>query len=320
MKAVVCTKYGSPGVLQVKEVPKPEPGDDEVLIKVHATSAHVGDARIRRADPFLVRFVFGLFRARRNLIPGLEIAGVVESTGRNVTSFKTGDPVFALTGFNLGGYGEYCCLPEKVKRGEVERKGLVIPKPANLSFGEAAVIPAGGLTALKNLQKANISNGQRLLINGASGSLGTYAVQLARYFGAEVTAVCSGRNVELVKSLGADYVIDYTKEDFTKTGNTYDIVYDAVMKSNVSRCRNILNRGGIFLNNNRLPKITEADLLLLKELAESGAVKPVVDRIYPIDEVVEAHRYVDTGRKRGNVILINHCHSIEKELQRLSIR
>jgi len=301
MKAVICTKYGPPEVLQIEEVEKPKPRDNEVLIKIYATTAHIGDTRIRRVDPFLVRLMFGLFRPKKNLILGLEISGIIESVGKNVKTLKKGDKVFALTGFGLGGYAEYRCLPEKVKEGSQERKGLVALKPENLTYEEAATIPAGGLTALKNLQKANIGKGQKILINGASGSLGTYAIQLAKYYGAEVTAVCSAKNFELVKSIGADKVIDYTKEDFTKKQDKYDIVYDAVMKSKASKCRKILKSNGVFLNNYRLPKTKEEDLLFLKDLIEKNKLKPVMDRMYSIEEIVEAHRYVDKGHKKGNV-------------------
>jgi len=303
MKAVICTKYGAPEVLQIKEVEKPEPKDNEVLIKIYATTAHIGDTRIRRVDPFLVRLMFGLFKPKQNLILGLEISGVIESIGKNVTSFRKDDQVFALTGFGLGGYAEYRCLPEKVKRGTQERKGLVALKPMNLSYEEAATIPAGGLTALKNMQKANIKKGQKILIYGASGSLGTYAIQLAKYYGAEVTAVCSAKNFELVKSIGADKVIDYTEEDFTLKDDKYDAVYDAVMKLKFTRCKNILKKNGMFLNNNNLPMIVEEDLSFLKDLIEKNQLKPIVDRIYSLDEIVEAHRYVDKGHKKGNVAI-----------------
>ncbi|OHD15336.1 MAG: NADPH:quinone reductase [Spirochaetes bacterium GWD1_27_9] len=301
MKAVICTNYGVPEVLKIKEVEKPKPRNNEILIKIIATSAHIGDTRIRRVDPFLVRLVFGLFKPKNNLILGLEVSGVIESVGKDVTLFMKGDEVFAFTGFNLGGYAEYICLPERVKYGERERKGLVAIKPKNLSYEEASVIPAGALTALKNLQKVNIKDGQKILINGASGSLGTYAIQLAKYFGAEVTAVCSAKNFEMVKSIGADKVIDYEEEDFTKIGTKYDIVYDAVMKSKHSQCKKILTPSGVFLNNNNIPKIKEEDLFFLKDLVEQNKLKPIIDKIYSLDEIVEAHRYVDTGHKRGNV-------------------
>ena len=303
MKAVICTKYGSPEVLRIKEVAKPVPRDNEVLIKVYATTTHIGDTRIRRADPFLARLVFGLFNPKKNLILGMEASGEIESAGKDVSSFKKGDKVFAWTGFGLGAYAEYICLPEKSKAGTLGKRGLVILKPENLSHQEAAAIPAGGITALKNLQKANIREGQKILINGASGSLGTFAIQLAKYYGAEVTAVCSSENFDLVKSIGADRVIDYKKEDFTKTNEKYDIVYDAVVKSKQANCKGILRENGIYLNNSRLPEIKEDDLLLLKSLVENNKLKPIVDKIYSIDEIVEAHRYVDKGHKKGNVII-----------------
>ena len=303
MKAVIVTKYGSPEVLQIKELEKPTPKENEVLIKIHATTAHAGDSRVRRSDPFLVvRILYGLFKPRKNLIPGIEISGVVEAVGEKVTLFKPKDIVHGLTGLGLKGYAEYCCLPEKVKDGAQERKGYITIVPKNLSLPEAAVIPSAALTALKNLQKGKIKAGDEILINGASGSLGTYAIQLAKHYGAIVTAVCSGKNFELVKSLGADIVIDYTQEDFLQTDKKYDLVYDAVMKSTRKKCNKILKKGGTFLNNYWLSSIKAADISLLHELIEDNKVKPIIDRTYPLSDVVNAHRYLDTERKVGNVI------------------
>jgi len=302
MKAVVLEKYGPPEVLKFKDVEKPNPKDNEVLIKIHATTAHVGDGRVRRADPFLVRLMFGLLRPKKSIL-GMELSGEIVSIGKNVTQFKNGDKVFALTGFGFGAYAEYRCLPEKPEEGKAEKEGLVAIKPANLSYVEAAAVPAGGLTVLKNFQKADVKKGQKILINGASGSLGTYALQLAKYYGLDITGVCSKANFELVKSLGADKVIDYTKEDFTKSGETYDVVYDAVMKTSRSRCKELLKETGIFLNNNGNEKIENEDLIFLKELIESGKLKPVIDRTYTLEQIIEAHRYVDKGHKKGNVVI-----------------
>ncbi|WP_460497960.1 NAD(P)-dependent alcohol dehydrogenase [Glycomyces tarimensis] len=300
MRAAVCMQYGPPEGLELRALAKPEPAPGEVLIKVFATTAHVGDTRIRRADPFLVRLAYGPLKPRKALVLGLEISGVVEAVGRKVTSFTAGDAVFAFTGFGLGGYAEYRCLAA-ADTGRPGRTGLVAHKPANLAHEEAAAVPAGGLTALKNLQKARIRPGHKILVNGASGSLGTYAVQLAKHHGAEVTAVCGTGNRDLVASLGADTVIDYTEEDFTQGQGAYDIVYDAVMKTTAARCRRILNHGGVFVGNSRLPRMEHADLVFLRDLIEQGRLRPVIDRTYSLDEIVEAHRYVDQGHKKGNV-------------------
>ena len=227
----------------------------------------------------------------------------MEAVGKEVTLFKPNDIVFGLTGLKLGGYAEYCCLAEKVKDGAQERKGYITKVPENVPISEAAVFPSAALTALKNLQKGKIKEGDEVLINGASGSLGTYAIQLAKHYGAIVTAVCSEKNFELVKSLGADKVIDYTKEEFTDSAKKYDIVYDAVMKSTRGKCGKILKKNGTFLNNYWLSSIKEADISIMMNLIENNTLKPIIDRTYPLSEIVEAHTYLDTERKRGNIII-----------------
>lgn len=302
MKAIVCTKYGPPEVLKFEEVEKPTPKDNEVLIKVHATTAHVGDTRIRGFRvPFWQMVPFRLFlgiRKPKKDILGMELAGVIETVGKNVKNFRTGDEVIALTGFEFGAYAEYKCMPED---------GILALKPTNLSFCEAAAIPAGGITALTCLRKADIRKGQKVLIYGASGSVGTYAVQLARHFGAEVTGVCSTVNLELVRSLGADHVIDYTREDFTRTDERYDVVFDSVDKISRSEGKKVLIRTGTYLNVARDSgtgaDLKQSDLIFLNELCEAGRLKPVIDRNYSFDQIVEAHRYVDKGHKKGNVVI-----------------
>ena len=303
MKAVVCEKYGQTDGLVIRDIKAPNIKDYDVLIKINATTAHIADTKIRKADPFYLRLIYGLIKPRKNLVLGLEIAGVILSIGKKVKKYKIGDEVFAFTGFGLGGYAEYICLPEVVKAGSHTIKGLITLKPRNLSFAEAATVPSGCLTALKNIQKANIQNGSTILIYGASGSLGTYAIQLAKYYGAKITAVCSSRNFDLVKSLGATELIDYTITDIYSINRKYDIVYDAVMKLNKSKIKKIINNNGSYLNNSGLPAIEEKDLVQIKELLEQNIIKPVIDKIYTLDDIREAHRYVDNGHKVGNVAI-----------------
>ena len=294
MKAILCTKGGPPDVLQLRDIEKPEPGDGEVLIRIHATTVTAGDV-ILRGLTGIPRFVLGLvFDLSKDKILGHELAGVIEAVGKEVTRFEVGDPIFGSTGNRGGAYAEYICLPED---------GMLAIKPANMSFEEAAAVPVGANTALHILIKGNIQRGQSVLVYGASGSVGTYAIQLAKYFGAEVTGVCSTTNMELVKSLGADNVIDYTQEDFTQSGKTYDVVFDAVRKISSSRSKSSLKQGGIFLSASSSTSEKVENLIFLRELIEAGEIIAVVDKCYPLEQIVEAHEYVDTGHKKGNVVI-----------------
>jgi NADPH:quinone reductase-like Zn-dependent oxidoreductase len=321
MKGVVYTKYGPPDVLQLAEVEKPTPKDNEVLINVHATTVNRTDCGFRRPEyPLIIRLTNGLFTPKRKIL-GSEFAGEVEAVGADVKSFKNGDQVFGLTGDKFGAHAEYICLPEEAS---------FITKPSNMNYEEAAAVCDGLMLAYNYLRTIRLEKGMKVLINGASGSIGTAGVQLAKYFGAEVTAVCKTESLERVKALGADTLIDYRKDDFTKSSETYDVVFDAVGKSSFFLCKHLIKEGGVYFSTDLgflvqnpflalwtkafgskkvifpLPKSSKEDLNFFKEIIESGKYKAVIDRRYPLEQIVEAHRYVESGEKIGNVVITVH--------------
>ncbi len=315
MKAVIHDRYGPPDVLRLDQVEQPVPADNEVLVRVRATTVNRTDCHRRAAQPFAWRLIAGLRRPRRQIL-GSELAGEVAAAGRAVTEFAVGDQVFGLSPWTLGAHAEFVCVPAS---------GLIAHKPAGVSFAEAAAVCDGGLSARTALTRAGLREGQRILIYGASGSIGTAAVQLARHFGADITAVCNTKNVETVRSLGADRVIDYTGEDFTKNGQAYDVIYDAVGKQSFRRCKGSLKPGGIYLATDGFHNVARSlllsrtrrkrvvfpmgqyakkDVLFLKQLIENGSYHAVIDRSYPLEHAAEAARYVETQQKTGNVVLI----------------
>jgi len=314
MKAVVCDRYGPPEVLRIEDIERPVPGPDEVLIRIRATTVNRSDTETRQGSPAVARLLTGLRRPRHRVL-GTELAGEVEAVGSAVTEFKPGDAVFGVRAWKFGAHAEFVCMRESA---------ALAPKPADMSFEEAAAVCDGVILALMGLRPADVRKGRSILVYGASGSIGTAAVQLSRYFGADVTAVCGTKNLDLVRSLGAEQVIDYTREDFTTNGQAYDVIFDAVGKHSFGRCRDSLNPGGIYLATDGLhnlllaqwtrfgdkkvifpipPRYTKQDVLFLKGLLEAGQYRPVIDRRYPLAEVVEASRYVDTEQKTGNVVL-----------------
>jgi len=324
MKAIVWTKYGPPDVLQFQEIEKPAPKANEVLIKVHATTVTAGDCEMRSLKfplylSLLMRIVIGIRKPTRVTILGQELAGEIEAIGNEVSKFKVGDQVFGSAGFSTGTYAEYVCLPEE------HDEGVLTIKPENMTYAEAATVTTGGLEALHFLRKGNIQPGHKILINGAGGSIGTYGIQLAKHFGAEVTAVDSGGKFEMLSSIGADHVIDYTQEDFTKNDQTYDVIFDVVGRSPFSQSINSLEEEGVYLLANPTPvkmirgawisrrssrkvvyemtKQKTEDLIFLRELIEQKEITTIIDLCYPLEQIVEAHKYVETGQKKGNVVI-----------------
>jgi len=302
MKAIVYKEYGPPEVLKLTNVEKPIPKNNEILVKIHATTVTSGDVRLRASDfpPLFwlpARLIFGLFKPKKQIL-GHELAGIVEAKGNKVTKFEIGDEVFGTTTMlKTGSYAEYICLPQEWKSGVVDLK------PTNLDFREAAAIPVGGMTALFLLEKAKIDSGMNVLIYGASGSVGSYAVQIARHYGARVIGVCSTSNIEMVKSLGAEKVIDYKKEDYATLQEKFDIVFDAVGKTSKSAAKQVLKKEGTFVSVNMITSEKQSHLQKLKELAENGEIKPIIDKVLKLDEIVEIHDYVDQGHKKGNVVI-----------------
>ena len=318
MKAAVYTRYGPPDVVHIAEVEKPAPKDNEILVRVRATTVCAADWRLRSADPFLVRLMNGLFKPKINVL-GAEFSGVVESVGKNVTRFRAGDDVFGSPGFKFGAHAEYVCVTESA----------LVMKPSTVTHEEAAAVLFGGISALHFLRRANVQAGQKVLVYGASGSVGVFAVQLAKHFGAHVTGVCSTANLEMVKSLGADDVVDYTTDDFSRAGRVYDVIVDTVGKSGFARSVTSLKRGGSYVlvavprplfeaaRGSMLAAITgsakviggvarvaEGDLSFLAGLIENRKLRTVIDRLYPLEQIVEAHRYAEAGHKKGHVVIV----------------
>jgi len=326
MKAIVWTRYGPPEVLELKEVEKPKPKEDEVLIRIYATTVTAGDSELRSLNfpiylSLPMRIWIGLIKPKENTVPGTELAGEIEAVGKNVKHFKEGDQVYGSAGMNFGANAEYICIPE-VPGG---MEGGVAIKPANMTYEEATCVPFGGRDALHFLRLGNVQKGQRILINGAGGTIGTFGVQLAKHYGAEVTAVDSTGKLDMLRSIGADHVVDYTQEDFTENGEIYDVLFDVVGKMSMSRSKRSLRENGTYLlaNPMRAQMVTGpwtrmtssykvfqqtssptlADLNFLRGLIEEGKLKSVIDRTYPLEQIVDAHRYVDKGGKKGNVVI-----------------